>query len=599
MKLIEKLVCAVCFVGILAVPSALANTNCGVNLKQVTVTGGSSINIHNVACNGDEARLNVRYAWVNLNTASLVMSGVLADELKPLFGDRPQFIDTTVGRDLNAILREYGVRLSGDVFSARDRVPTEPNSRIFGSGGVATVYYSDTTRRLIQRAAETNPTLRYLPMERFPWPNTEEAGRFMSGSRWPRGNYTYSLNLDSSDNIADFSYWRGEVQNPSTAVEETLACIGQFRFIDQAEFRQYWAMSREAALKVQGKQISPYHFLPNDWIYDDGFAVSSLKAGHPSYDALQHFGQYNWPDDFLMSIGVFNRPDGCGGTPGGFTRHVIPRDPFVLLAVVGTEGRPLTVRELAFEVDTQKRLREQVRTGERQTLSFSSQVRISQKSPLIVPLRIELRYDFAAEPFGSLVGESNHANRVYRTLQQVGPVEVGLSEDFESKKQDWLFTRQVSALPRPATASITQRYIYGRALELTTVELQNERIATARAPAAAVLTNYFWEEGSCPFVSFLDANGDRLSRKRILIGASDETKARWETVDIPPGAVQMLIEEIEPEITYLSHVQIKTSGGRILSESSRKIALKPQDGLVFALPDNASTVSLHGYYSLL
>jgi hypothetical protein len=61
--------------------------------------------------------------------------------------------------------------------------------------------------------------------------------------------------------------------------------------------------------------------------------------------------------------------------------------------------------------------------------------------------------------------------------------------------------------------------------------------------------------------------------------------------------VRLRIEEIEPEISYISRVAVHGSGGS--SSVARNIALRPGDGLELDIPPDAHDVTISGFYELL
>lgn len=583
-------------------PTGAASANCGTQLTDITVSEGSTINIHNTACVGETARLNVRYVWVNLDTASLVLAGETPKALAPVFGVEPQIVSTTVGRDVTSILRRFGVRLShrGEAQSAGERVPGSFAAELYSAGEQHAVRLSHLVVEEVFRNAGGNDLARYLPLEPFPWPNLDSVLQHTSGSRWPGGRYTYATPFNQG--VAGLRQDLGRIDEQD-GIELALQCVVYTTFIGQKEFARYWDYVDDAVRRLSEKTVSPYRFLPGQYfvgVDPSSFVMRSLRAGHPSYDALEYFGRNNWPDDFLIALGGFYKSDPCGGTPAGFSLAAVPRTPFVLFAVVGSEGTPVTVEQLDFMVDADVLLRTAANHTEAQSIDFASQLRVSAERPLLIPLNIELRYDTSAPPLRA-VQDMDFAGDVRRVLERAVPESLGFGNagwfDDEAARKDWVFSRPAADLPEPQRTEVTRRYIYGRSLQLTHVRLGSETIEVAEAPPAAVVLNYFWESGSCPFVSFLDAAGDVLTRERVLIGASAAALARREVIAVPPGATTVRIEEVEPEISYLSHISVEVDGAH--RTAAENIALRPREGLEIELPAGASAVAVRGHYELL
>ena len=583
-------------------PSAYATdeVNCGVQLTDLRVEGNSNVTVHNVGCTGRRQQLNVRYVWVNLNTAAFVLDGNIPQELHPVFGRNGAVVSTTVGRDVDLIVSRYGATEQGHnnrPFPGH-YIPDSTSAMVLGASGPSRLELESLMgQRRERRSPSRSETIRYVPLEPFPWPDLGLVGGFTAGARWPSGRYFYSTGRMS------FSQLRAELRAPRsdrTARDATLDCISPYRLVSADEFNQYWFLVDRAADRIEAQGLQRERLLPDIYNQEFDYTVRAVRAGHPSYDALEYFARDGWPADYLLAVGNYTTLPKCGDHLGGFSYNAIPRQPFVLFAVVGTDGDQLSVEGLNFLVDGEKQLRRTVNAGQPQSIDFASQVLVSSEAPLLIPLRVELRYDLDEMPFAGIVGRSDEPLEIYRLLLRHGPEFV--SDDGEYAAGAGGFRKRVDELPRPSTMDITRRYFYGRALELSSVELQNDTIAVKSAPAAAVITTRYFSVGSCPFVSFLDRDGQLLFRERILVGASSAEQARTETLDIPATAAVMRIEEVEPEISHLASVAFHNADGTS-QVVAQDLTLNPRQGIEVPFPSEgtarATRVSFSGYYQPL
>ena len=307
-----------------------------------------------------------------------------------------------------------------------------------------------------------------------------------------------------------------------------------------------------------------------------------------------YFGRHNSPADYVVTAGSHYGPNTCWGTPGGFTVSVLPRQPFVLFAVISPQGQgeEVTITGLNLRRDPGPELRTEVDYADALTVSLASEFRLTRDRPLLVPLRLDLRYDLGAEPLAAITGTRDSANRIRETLQRFAPDPVEIENS-----PDWRAARPLSELPEPSTAPITRRYIYGASFAIASVETVTTTFAVAEPPAAALISGRWTQGGSCPYVSFFDENGVRLDRHRVLVGASAPDLAMREEVRVPEGTHTIRIEEIEPEISYLSSIALHGPNGEQMIIADQ--ALRPGEGLEITIPEGIRTLSVEGFYELL
>ncbi len=560
------------------------NTSCGTSVENVTVNDDSTVHIYNNACNTKNGRLNVRYVWLNINAASMVLSGFLPEELSPILGKSTLTVETPVKKHIDYILQNFGALIG-------DSPPGIGAQVISPRGEQLNLHFSDETNLNLKNRSKAIKHLRYLPLEPFPWPKAEIIHSFTNGPNWPKGDYTYTRNSNP------ISYLRSDLLNPETAISTVFSCIIHYDFIDRNEFRRYWDMAQNAAdLVIEGK-IGTSNF---EYQYGDlkrESVAKSIIAGHPSYDTLEYFGRKNWPADFLVRIGHYNDMDGCAPSAGGFSIAAVPRTPFILFAIVSSTDGHLPINRLSFLLDEEDSIRNEAKHTEPYAINLSSSTVISADHTIAIPLQMELRYDLQSDPIIQLTAEyMEQSKSTFQLIKKLAPPEIGFASTIDG--DDWIFSKQTSLLPAPTSKDITRKYIYGEALQLKEIQSTNDLIEISKAPAQAVMANQFWEEGSCPFLTFLDKSGTRISRNRILIGASQKSLSKTETISVPEGATHFRIEEVEPEISYVEDLFAISENG-IRKSLGPSFMLTPQEGLEFAIPKSVHEIEIRGYYDLL
>lgn len=370
-----------------------------------------------------------------------------------------------------------------------------------------------------------------------------------------------------------------------------LSCVKPYSFISKDEYEAYWHTLRDAAQAVEEDKVNPYKIVGAN---KGEIELNSFLAvaTSPTYDLVAHFGKSNWPEDYVVRVGRYSAEEGCGVSDDiGFSMQAIPREPFVLFAVVTRTGSPVKIEALEVTSDNQEGLRDKASYTDMETIKDLGEPIVGDGRSLVIPLQIELRYDNETSPFRFISGESLIAADVRDLIRREVPV-----FDVPVKGSTGKFNRRTDKLPTPAYSDIRRKYIYGRAIALKSIRLKSEEVSVRKIPAIAAYLNWHYEMGSCPFLYFLNEHGDVLDRRRVLIGADEKRRERLERISVPEGAVSVVIEEAEPEVTFITEIQVRGSGS---VESMKSIAIRPGEALGVHLALGSKEIVIRGFYNTL
>ena len=189
---------------------------------------------------------------------------------------------------------------------------------------------------------------------------------------------------------------------------------------------------------------------------------------------------------------------------------------------------------------------------------------------MVVPLRIELRYDLGKVPF-AYMRPNGTSERFYFAIQNYGQPAVLNEGQYGATYVE----KPISSFREPSFAEVERTYYFGEARDLAQVVIGDNAYEVRDTPRMAMLSVAGYDGASCPFLEFTEADGKTSLHGRVLIGASDASRADTETVPVPPGASKIIISEREPEISYLSEIALvdKTTGERTVLAANQ--VLKP------------------------
>jgi hypothetical protein len=269
------------------------------------------------------------------------------------------------------------------------------------------------------------------------------------------------------------------------------------------------------------------------------------------------------------------------------------------VAVIEATKGNLEVQGFGFRVDKDEAPRKLI-AGVAEERSPPGAVTLNQGQALIVPLRLELRYDLEEDLLRYVTGTAEESGQIFNAIRKL-PSDVLRFQGYEyfpsgRAQLREIFSKRKDEFRRPETSRITQTYVVGPAYELIDLALKGQRIPVRRAPASAVAYLGTAGIGSCPFL-FFDQGESIIAVGRVLVGAHNKTLTKTEEVLIPDGARFAYISEQEPELTHLERVGVRTMGlEKVLAEY---ISIGPGRAWRIEIPEGFrtnGTLFIRGYY---
>jgi len=362
--------------------------------------------------------------------------------------------------------------------------------------------------------------------------------------------------------------------------------------VSSAQMSNYWM-----AIKNLERSLAANEFHAAEVINQD-FDASKVPTSNLAVDAAQYFGANNWPNDFLLAFWDA-RPGGeCGPTAtAGF--YALPRQLFVLVAVVEARSTILEVEGMTYLRDSQVQLR-QASEGTQVEAAPPGLISLRRGQSAVIPLRMELQYDLSDEPIRAL--QSPSAMQYYNRIVDDG------AEVF--KFDDWvggvLFTKLKSSFRKPESRKVTPGYVFGPSYTLQDIKLKGKTVPVRKVPPAAIwfarTSAGFISGATCPFL-FVDnkISGPSIIG-RILVGASSATLTKTETIRLPESTEAFILSELEPEITFIERISIKAEDASNDTVVAENLVIRPGNSVRFEIPRQfreKPILTVRGYYQPL
>lgn len=547
--------------------TSLVYGNCNVVNQSVAISDGSVLN-QSIDCvpRSVENSFRLRYVWLDEMSFSLLISRTPSEPMDALLGKHPLIVKN----EIYAELKEIWLRFAQPASSFKHSGLT---TQVLGQSGTRSL--SDLL--LTRLDEESLERIRLLHSQPIVWPyglRSEEISR-------TRGfpvelNMTYGTDyLDYIEN--EINSMRGSDDHSSVS-SSAISCVILYDFVSQLQFANYWKDVRVVGEMIDEEPALSKYVIPT---YSPTGAPAWVDNG--GYASVAYLSRLNWPEDFLLRIG---RPllDDCAGVKE-FSFSALPRKLFVKLAVIEFQNSQYDLRSINYNIDRDYSIRDAPSYVEAMEMGLGSLSPGAGRS-VLVPLSIELRYALDEPPFRFI--QPNPDSKRFAEAIQGSP--------FNAFDVDGWFKKDKDSFRIPQHKRIKGTYIYGPAIELTSLNVGGERIDARKAPAVAAVTDGYFEEGSCPFLYFVGLDGTILRYGRILIGTNGHQNRRKETIKIPPGTRFVLIQEEEPEISYLDEIVLHkhAAGEDVEVERYTNIKLLPQHAIKIPIPFSTESALLIG-----
>ncbi|GGH27638.1 hypothetical protein GCM10007036_36300 [Alsobacter metallidurans] len=352
------------------------------------------------------------------------------------------------------------------------------------------------------------------------------------------------------------------------------------------ELENYWQKVNEVKRAILSKSLKE-DFTVTEKHYGL-FDQTAMVSGNKTVEAVKALADGgSWPADYLFKYGSFSL-DGCGKNIFGFV--AVPRKLFVLVAIVKAERASVSIDGVDYLADKGGGLRTQINETESVRDRFPEQT-ISKDRSLIIPLRLDLRYDLDEEPISRII-ENKLSIAQQRAITKI-PNSV-----FSAVIGGRTIAKSKDSFGQPQFMQVNRAYTSGEARSLQSIVVDGTSYPVKPAPRTALVSVGELDGGSCPFLMVKESDGDWSLQGRVLVGANQRSLARSEAVKLPVDTSDIRIEEREPEITYISTIKIRYSGLQE-AELASSVILQPGESLSLKLPraaDNETTLMLTGYY---
>jgi hypothetical protein len=535
----------------------------------------------------------IKYFWLDATQASILFSGYSGGYFEDFFGKNRSILRNEIFADFSKLIADFGTSPEFDsTTDAEEGIPI-PNVE----NRIATKSSGPLLGGLKFRPAEL-AKLRIFEGDRaFAWPDVRSTIQFMDTVSWPS---SLSRTYYSDDNVNGLGTTELNAQLARGELSP-LECVLMYKPVSVEEFGRYddeLAAGRAEIKRRRGKTLG---FNP-ELIVDGAMktlSVTSFDSGIP-YGFLSIFAASgNWPDDFLFRFGHYSTND-CGGTSSmGF--WIQPRRPFLLVAVVQSKQSSFDLNGLVFGLDESGILRSNL-DYKKETVFDLGEMSFKKSEALIIPLRMELRYNKEAFPISAL-GENQKARTLFEFVNQI-PEEIfsgKLSDQSEDGKEIiQQFEKQKSELASPKFQNVEPIYYWKNAYELRGVRIQNQVYSVRKAQRTALFSNGYFEEGSCPFFRWKLSSDQVGHEARILVAASSEKQSTIERKLINSNYIGFDIIERELETTYLDRVTLRGPNSVDEKLLFKNVVLAPGEKISYVGPlPKGWTLVIQGHYEAM
>ena len=564
--------------------AVVVGSSCVVVNQNVKATDGGIV-VNQLECpESPENSFILRYVWLDRTASSLMLVSQFDEALKPLVGDVQTVIRNPVFDQVDTLVQKFGappvnVPGTGGMFDKgmRYNIMGKSDAEV-QSAGTPMPLKKLKTFKLYD--AETTILL----------PDVDGLREVLKTRGWPR-NYRLTY---STENV-NLNFKNKKPENENLAI----SCVLLHRPVPKSELENYWPAMENLERAMDAREFRPSEVISNE-VGGTDFRVAAVQ--NRAIDAMLYFGEKSWPDDFLMSFG--NAVSDQCGDGYSFGYFAPPRSLYTLVAVVEAKNNNIEVQQIRYLVDDETGLRK-LRKGTRDDQSPVGVVNLKQGESLLIPLRIELRYDMEVWPMSALNLQPAAEDVRQKILE--APMSVlrfqGKDDPGDNKAlARVVFEKLRSEFRPPESRDVTQAYVFGPSYAIANFDINGKTVVVRQAPSNAIAYLGDTGTGSCPFLYVDSTSGDWRKLGRILVAATNAAAPREEQVALPPGTRALVISEQEPEITHIEFVSVRddeTGQEFVLAE---KLELHPGWSKELRLPDaigDQATLRVKGYYQPL
>ncbi|MCM2477309.1 hypothetical protein HGO38_28055 [Rhizobium sp. CG5] len=590
--------------------TTVKDSNC-VIIVQTQAEGDVTINKMTCPQDANHAYA-IRYIWLNSLQASFLLAKYSDANLAPILGAHPVVMLNPVYNALDSLYKKYGTRyseLSPYVFPERFSLKGGIKTSI-PDGEEAIPFKSSFTA--IPVAVRRSFLFSQFESEII-WPDSNFLDSIRSNT-WS-STYRYAYTIPEESTVSFLRHIERNARLKRAGLTDDVAeCMTYYRMIGKEEFDGYWAQIDDLEKSLADDKIKPWEISGDESDTNPDTDLIQEASKNPTYDFYAEIGRDYWPADFLVLSGTVSSGSdepGCTVEGGGLTSSVDPRTLSVLIAVVTPVNDKIVIRSAQVVQDERKLLRTSLDFKAAPVSTGLSDLELTSENgkSLVIPLSMELRYESDDFPLSS-ISSDEEGRAIFNIFQKYpsSPVNFRRCEDSgtvtasgEPKITCKSFMRhKLGDLPKPQATKVTSSYYFGPALQLKSLEIDGANVEVRNVPKLSLVADVVGGAGSCPFAYFQMPSGELLYHGRVLVGANSMLKSAYDAVQIPPGAVKLILKELEPEVTFLQSVEFVQSKEAVhLVAFSRPAKILPRHEVSFDIPAGSSEVRINGYYEPL
>ncbi len=270
----------------------VVNNPCTVEQKNLTVNNGSTI-INDLHCHvSPEKSVDLRYVWLDAESASFLFAGIVPSPIRRLLGVSPSVVHNEVYDEMKGIIKKFG--------ELKDPHEMDPGSDPTFVIGNQSVYdqmadYGNNAVTIAPTKKDYSVLRKAIGMrifhnaERIPWPYPVSTLTILTTKHWPED---YSMHYTPD---IDFS-----ISSRSERDNTVISCTSLYSFLSRERFNNYWP-----DMNTLLERVDSHTMYIRETGFDNKKVFKDKNFDSKSRAALGYFGEQTWPDDF--EVGYYMR----------------------------------------------------------------------------------------------------------------------------------------------------------------------------------------------------------------------------------------------------------------------------------------------------